>query len=333
MSALDVFIFVFEFRLLLSSLPHAPMPRTKPNTRLHASRRKHPLTEDKRNRIVSMYESSLRSSEITERMKEAHEQINRHTVRHFLSRYRGIGKVQASTNTGRGKAQATSTKVEQKIVELVNTNNELTGPLIQFALNDSFESNTTYHTPTLQTVYKILHKHNFTRKVLRNTPAAYNSDSTKHARFRYACDIAQPLLTPDNSIFIDETPFASHQHRTHGWSLKGTPARRITSTATRNNHSMIAAMPPRHGLVHYKIKETEKDDQYQTKGVGEQAFKEFIKELLAKPLFKERECFYFCVMDNVSFHKCESIRILINRKHKHTLLSPYSPFLNPIEHL
>ena len=36
-------------------------------------------------------------------------------------------------------------------------------------------------------------------------------------------------------------------------------------------------------------------------------------------------------MDNVNFHKSDSIKRLVNRKHHHTLLSTYSPFLNPIE--
>jgi transposase len=38
-------------------------------------------------------------------------------------------------------------------------------------------------------------------------------------------------------------------------------------------------------------------------------------------------------MDNVGFHKNKIIKDLINKKHQHTLLSPYSPFLNPIENV
>ena len=36
-------------------------------------------------------------------------------------------------------------------------------------------------------------------------------------------------------------------------------------------------------------------------------------------------------MDNVGYHKTENIKSLYNKKQHHTLLPPYSPFLNPIE--
>ena len=36
-------------------------------------------------------------------------------------------------------------------------------------------------------------------------------------------------------------------------------------------------------------------------------------------------------MDTVGFHKSREVVTLYNKKYKHTLLPPYSPFLNPIE--
>ena len=36
-------------------------------------------------------------------------------------------------------------------------------------------------------------------------------------------------------------------------------------------------------------------------------------------------------MDNVGFYNSREVVTLYNKKHKHTLLPPYSPFLNPIE--
>jgi len=50
-------------------------------------------------------------------------------------------------------------------------------------------------------------------------------------------------------------------------------------------------------------------------------------------IFTKKGSFYFIVMDNVGFHKCPAIINLYNRKHHHTLLPPYSPFLNPIEYV
>ena len=150
-------------------------------------------------------------------------------------------------------------------------------------------------------------------------------------RWRYVHDIAKPLLRKDNTVYIDESPFASHQHRTKGWSKSGENAFRSTSVIRGTNHSVIAAISPTHGLLHYKIKKTEKDDAYETKGIGEQVFKEFSQELLRLPLFHQRRKYYFCVMDNVNFHKSPDVKNLYNARHQHTLLPPYSPFLNPIE--
>jgi hypothetical protein len=310
------------------------MGRHKHNTRLSASRIKHPLTIDQKRRIVYMYQQeSIGPTKITDRMKAAYEIVSLKTVEKFLARFKKTGKLEAVGHGGRRETQSTSMDVEKKICELVDNDNELTAYLIQFALDDCFGSDPNFNTPSTKTIYKILHKNNFTRKLLKNRPAAYNSDSTKQMRFRYVHDVAKPVLTADNSIFIDETPFASHQHRTQGWSRKGVPAFRSTSTARGNNHSVIAAISPVHGLVHYIIKKTEEEEQYQTKGVGEEVFRDFTKELLSKPIFKSRSSFYFCVMDNVNFHKCETIKKLYNKKHHHVLLPPYSPFLNPIEYM
>jgi hypothetical protein len=54
------------------------------------------------------------------------------------------------------------------------------------------------------------------------------------------------------------------------------------------NHSVIAAISPSRGLLTYRIKPTEKDDVYETKGVGAEVFKEFIQELLEIDFIKAR---------------------------------------------
>lgn len=281
-----------------------------------------------------MYEHEhLTAVDIVSRMHAAYETVKLRTVQRLLQEYRKSGKIQALPKGGSHPKQVTSSEVESKIVELVKNDNELTAYTLTNKLDEAFESDPTYHTPKLRTIYSILHRNRLSFSVMVNRPDDYNSDSTKHKRWAYVHDIAEPLFTPDNTIFIDETPFASHHHRTHGWSPIGTTAQRNTSTIRGTNHSVIAAMSPRHGLVYWKIKRTEESEEYETTGVGAEVFKDFVKELLQRPLLKQRSSFFFCVMDNVNFHKSPAIKALFSRQHQYQLLPPYSPFLNPLENV
>ena len=81
------------------------------------------------------------------------------------------------------------------------------------------------------------------------------------------------------------------------------------------------------------MEKTEEDEQYETKGVGEQVFEKFTKELLDMNIFKQRNKYFFFIMDNVNFHKSSPINNLYNRRDLYKLLPPYSPFLNPIENV
>jgi transposase len=322
-----IFAFRSSFRSLFSSMSHHDH-----STRLKAKRKQHPLTLDERRQIEHMYKTEhIGGTEITRRMNAVGECVKKRTVERLITQIRCTGTIEPKHKGGCPEERKTPEEVVKRIVELAEEESERTAYLIQAELNEEFKDHPLYITPALSTIYDILKREKITMKVLRNRPVGYNSDATKQARWLYVHDFAKPLLTPDNVVFVDETPFASHHHRTKGWSCKGTPAFRSTSTARGNNHSVIAAMSPTEGLIHYRIKRTEEDEQYQTKGVGEQVFKEFTRDLLNKPMFKERGAFYFCVMDNVNFHKSPSIINLYNRRHHHHLLPPYSPFLNPIE--
>jgi transposase len=166
---------------------------------------------------------------------------------------------------------------------------------------------------------------------MKNRPAEYNSDATKQKRWRYVNDFALPLLLPDNCVYIDETPFALHQKRSKGWSKVGQTPQRETSKIRGANFSVIAAISPVHGLLHYMIKKTEKDEDGNVRGVGEEEFMQFSRELLTDYTLTQRHKWYFILMDNVNFHKSPAVKNLYNAKHQHMLLPPYSPFLNPIE--
>jgi transposase len=303
-------------------------------TRLRSKRRQHPLSLDQRQRIIEMYtQDHISGTEIFSRMKSTHEKVTLRTIQRLIQQYTKTGRVEAKRKGGCHPNQRISSAVEQKIVELVKNDNELTAYTLQFELDKAFESDPTYHTPALSSIYKVFHRTNLSLTVMVTRPDGWNSDSTKQKRWCYVHDVAQPLFTPHNTIFIDETPFASHHHRTHGWSPIGTVAKRTSSTIRGTNHSVIAAISPVHGLVYWKFKRTEESEEYETKGVGAEVFKNFVKELLQQPLMKNRSLFFFCVLDNVGFHKNTSVQTLINRHHQYQNLPPYSPFLNPLEYV
>lgn len=214
---------------------------------------------------------------------------------------------------------------------MVDADADVSGESLQLRLDAAHLNDPHYHSPAPRTIRDILKRNNFTFKIMTNRVERYNTDATKHARFRYVHDIALPLFTPQNTVFIDESGFSSQHHRSKGWSRKGTPAFHHTKTVRGVNHSVIAAISPVHGLVHYKLKRTEKNEEYKTEGVGEEVFVEFTRQLLSKNIFKQRSTFYFVIMDNVGFHRSPDVVKLYNARHHHVLLPPYSPFLNPIE--
>jgi transposase len=302
------------------------------STRLRVSRRQHPLTSNQRHRIIDLHVTQhIGACKITRILNQAREPVKRSTVQRLLTRYKRTGEIEARPKGGIHPDQRHPDHIRARIVELVMEDNDRTAEQVQTLVNEEFKDDPLHCPIPISTVYRILRQAHLSTKTLRNRPLGYNSNSTKHARFAYVHDVAGPLLTPENCIFIDETPFASHMKRARGWSLRGRPAFRSTSVIRGTNHSVIAAISPIHGLLHYKIKRTEESEEYQTKGVGAQVFLDFSKELLRKPPLSLPREFYFIVMDNVGFHKNREVVTLYNRKHKHTLLPPYSPFLNPIE--
>jgi transposase len=301
--------------------------------RSQVKKKRNPLTHAQRQRIITLHsQNHLPAAQIHRRMIAAGELVTARTIRRLILEFKRTGEWEAKPSR-QSPPNKTPKTAEDKILEIELTDNSLTGEQIKSCLDNHFASDADYHSPSLQTIYDILHRHGQSNKGLHNWPTGYNSYSTKQKRWTYVHDLASPLLTAENTIYVDETPFASHQKRSRGWSPIGVQARRNTSVIRGINHSVIAAISPAYGLIHYKVKRTEESLEYDTKGVGATVFKDFVKELLQKPLLKDRSRFFFMIMDNVNLHKNPATQNLINRHHRYTLLPPYSPFLNPIEYV
>jgi len=103
------------------------------------------------------------------------------------------------------------------------------------------------------------------------------------------------------------------------------------------NISLLAAISPAKGLIHYDTHTYSKEEG----GVTAKVFLSFIQDLLQKDIFREQSM--YLIMDNATIHKEEDINDLLelrkegrlqNRfKHYLCFLPPYSPQLNPIENV
>jgi len=104
--------------------------------------------------------------------------------------------------------------------------------------------------PCLATIWNVLRDAGFTTKAL-STHAASRNTLTKKEKRRDWCRDVGSTLTAATAIFIDESPFSFCITRTRGRSPKGQEAVTTTPAIRGKNHTVIAALSPAHGLVHY----------------------------------------------------------------------------------
>jgi transposase len=134
---------------------------------------------------------------------------------------------------------------------------------------------------------------------------------------------------PNSLIFIDETGFHKHIHRKRGRSLRG--ERAFVSQVNSKGFQLNAcvAVCPHFGLLHYEA-------IYES--WNEVRFSNFIKELMKHPLLNQVQgATYRIILDNVAFHKTQTIRDIIANYDRLSFemvcLPPYSPHLNAIEYV
>jgi hypothetical protein len=121
--------------------------------------------------------------------------------------------------------------------------------------------------PSLNTIWRVEKEAGFTTKQQSTYAAPRNTLITKERR-REWCISVGPSLTPEGSVFIDETPFSFCITRTRGRSRRGQPAITTTPQIRGKNHSVIAAISPSFGLLYYEIKLTKPDEEFISKRKG-----------------------------------------------------------------
>lgn len=109
--------------------------------------------------------------------------------------------------------------------------------------------------PSIQSISRILLEEGYTTKRLQQYANDRNTVATKQKRAEWVRDVGRGLQA-DSSIFIDESPFSFCVMRTRGRSRRGQPALGIVPAIRGKNHTVIAAISPTLGLVHYQIRES-----------------------------------------------------------------------------
>ena len=129
-------------------------------------------------------------------------------------------------------------------------------------------------------------------------------------------------IAPENLIFIDETGIDNNLSSLYGWALRG-----VKSFAEILGHRTI-----RKTLIagySYGGKQLIAPMEYDGY-TDTEVFNTWISEVLCKELIPGQ----VVIMDNASFHKSPKVRELIENIGCTLLyLPPYSPDLNPIEHV
>jgi len=148
----------------------------------------------------------------------------------------------------------------------------------------------------VNTIWRMLQTADFTTKKLYPIPEARNSERVKQERKEWVESVVDSL-TAVNTVFIDESPFSFTITRTRGRSKKGVRAGATVPAMRGKNHTLIAALPPAHGLLHWSVHVTQPSEEFISnrkgskkkktgpKGVTRDIFRSFILTLLDLPLF------------------------------------------------
>jgi hypothetical protein len=202
----------------------------------------------------------------------------------------------------------------------------------------------TFHTspPSLSTVWRMLDDSGFTTKQGGQYANQRNTADTKQKRAAWCRDVA-PTLTADTAVFVDETPFSLHTTRRRAKSRRGTPAIIVVPGIRSKNHSVIAAISPRYGLLHYQIKVTEPSEEFiskrkgskkkktRPKGVTRDIFRSFLLDLFHTPTFAAATQPFTLCFDNARIHTGDIADSIFEAGHIKASQPAWSPELNPIE--
>lgn len=155
-------------------------------------------------------------------------------------------------------------------------------------------------------------------------PEHANNHANKEKRRDFALALSDLMSKDANVIFMDETNLNLHVARTKGRAIKGTRCTVVSAASKGANIHLIGCIGFR-GLIHYEIKRNS-----HTKETAVAWVKECLRK--AHSIYNSS---VVLVLDNAPCHN--GIEIVTQdpefKDDKILRLGPYSPMLNPIEHV
>ncbi len=277
-------------------------------------------------RAIHLYMNSSKKTarEIHEHFKLEGTNVPINTIQSWINRYNNEKQINNKPRGGNKRKNTITNEIKQKIIKIQNENNDYTLKQIQDKLEEK--------TISISSISRIIKKNNFTSKQLYTHVDEKNSDVTKAKRIEFM-ENTQDYLHESNVIFIDETPWNLGMKRKRGRSLKGVKAIKKQRVLKGSNITLIAAISPAHGLIHYETHESTKNEP----GVRACRFNIFIKNLCETSILKANS--FFLIVDNSNVHNRDTIEDILskkttkNRQHHLIYLPPYSPMLTPIENI
>ena len=261
---------------------------------------------EKRDILVAAYENGNDYIQIAEYLG-----MKKRMAYALIKRYKDTGMVEALP-TGGNRSSVLNDEMKRVLISFVEE--KPTSTLMELAgkLREQFPET---QMPSRMTISRALDGEMYTLKMLRSIPVEWNSDRVKDERKVYT-EWLLDICPSKSVIYLDECGFNIWTARTHGRSFRGQRAVRIVSGQRGKNLTVLLAVSPQHGLVHFTLVDG---------GMTKELFGLFLGEV--STLLGDEEL--VLIFDIAPAHRDPPT--LQSPLHDHQYLPKYSPFLNITE--
>jgi transposase len=296
-------------------------------------RKYHAHSDDMHACVLTLRAKGMSWSEIEETTK-----VKKRTAQHWVEVQEAEGRT-AKKPKGGNHHSVYSASVREQAVSV----QENDAALRLFDIQQKISPAAGEKPPSLKTISNWLRSAGFTTKGMQKYATQRNTVATKEKRKQWVTDVGVKL-TAETAVFIDESPFSMTMMRSRGRSRRGQPALGVVPAIRGKNHSVIAAISPTAGLLHFVIHTTQPDVEFISKrkgskkkktapkGVTRDVFRSFLIGLLALPFFSDTSVKRTLLFDNAAIHGGDISDVIFSSGHTPQPLAPWSAELNPIEY-
>jgi transposase len=275
------------------------------------TRTKQKISDELRKLIIDEMNSGSKPKKVAEIFK-----VQESAVRKIYKTFQKDGRV-TKKKTGKRRSKL-SDEQKEKLCDWVDDDCQLT---LQQLVAKCFEEWQIVLSPS--TVARGLKHFHYSFKRVTLNPERRNSRDVIEKRYQYALQYNRLMAEREKMYFLDETGIQIFSRNSYGRSPKGTRATKNVASIRSRNYSIATAMN-HESLYMFEI---------QDQAYNSEDYVSFLSKLFEHLRLDGVEGAHI-IMDNVRFHKTDSVVNLI-RAHGHNpiFLPPHSPFLNPIENM